>query len=303
MQDIEVEVTLKAGQRYSCVLPSDSELLHDLYVGLATAQQHGSPESDTIMQLPLHDGKAACTFMSSSLISVITRPPVLAQPMNSGKPAAAPEPVGNVPPYVRIDEFLTPDENAQLLEDALANEQKFEGSSVITDSEKQEDDNVRKSRVLFAVKDMKWRSVFINRIKLHLPHIASTLGVENYEFDDTEIQLTASNDGDFFKRHADADRNEAAVAGRTITFVYYFHRLPKPYSGGDLLLYDNNFGQSAHERGSNVTTIAPENNCLVAFSSHQLHEVDMVRCPSREFADSRFTINGWFRREVAPGTS
>lgn len=298
MQNIEVEVTLTGGQRHSCLLPSNSELLHDLYVCLATAQQ-GQHQPATILQIPLDDGKAACSFMSSSLVSVITRPAVLVQPQDEVQPDPAGNPSIDYPAYVRIDDFLTPDENGDLLNYAIANEQHFEGSKVITDSKEQSDDTVRKSRVLFAVKDANWRGVFIKRIKLHLPHIASALGVQNYEFDDNEIQLTASNDGDFFKRHADSGQVVAKTTGRIITFVYYFHKLPKPYSGGDFLLYgrDTNHPQYCH--GSNVTAIAPVNNCLVAFASHQWHEVDMVRCPSGEFSDSRFTINGWLRRGSA----
>lgn len=299
MRNIEVEVTLKGGQSQSCVLPSNSELLHDLYVCLAAAQQSGAQYPGTIMQLPLDDGQAAWTFMSGSLVSVTTRPAVLIQPQEPAQPVQVDRPTGSNPAHVRIDDFLTPEENAQLLDYTLENKQQFEGSTVVTDSKKTSDASTRKSKVLYAVSKTRWRSVFIDRLKLHLPHIAPTLGVDSYNFDDDEIQLTSSNDGDFFKQHSDSDRNNAAVAGRTITFVYYFHKLPKPYSGGDLLLYAGGAGQPEHDRGSNVTAIAPQNNCLVAFASHQLHEVDMVRCPSGDFADSRFTINGWLRRGSA----
>lgn len=297
MRDIHVEVTLTGGQSRSCTLPSNSELLHDLYVCLAAAQQSGQQAQGTIMQLPLDDGQAAWTFMSSSLISVTTRPPVLVQPQNTVQPAQGPQQASAIPPHVVIDDFLTPEENTELLDFALENEDRFEGSTVITDSKKTVNNATRKSRVLFAIGETKWRNVFIDRLKLHLAHIAPTLGFDNFTFDKDEIQLTASNDGDFFKRHSDSDRNEAAVASRTITFVYYLHKTPKPYTGGDLLLYGGNAGQPDHERGSNVLAIAPMNNCLVAFASHQLHEVDIVRCPSGEFSDSRFTINGWLRRE------
>lgn len=293
MREIEVEVTLKGGQSQSCVLPSNSELLHDLFVLLAGAPLADGQHKGTIMQLPLDDGHAAWTFMSDSLVSVTTRPPVLIQPRQTAEQVGAHWPTAIGPAHVRIDDFLTPAENADLLNYALANEQHFEGSTIIADAKKTTDDSTRKSRVLFAIGDSKWRSVFINRIKLHLPHILPVLGLDDFKIDDEEIQLTASNDGDFFKQHSDSISSEAAVASRTVTFVYYFHKLPKPYAGGDLLLYQG------HEHGGCVTAIAPQNNCLVAFASHQLHEVDMVRCPSRKFSDSRFTINGWLRRGKA----
>ncbi|MBE9012911.1 2OG-Fe(II) oxygenase, partial [Pseudanabaenaceae cyanobacterium LEGE 13415] len=42
--------------------------------------------------------------------------------------------------------------------------------------------------------------------------------------------------------------------------------------------------------------IQPINNSIIFFPSHFLHEVLPVSCPSRQFADSRFTLNGWIRR-------
>lgn len=299
MREIQVEVTLKGGQSRTCVLPSDSEMLHDLYVSLANAQQSGPMDPGTIVQLPLDDGQAAWTFMSGSLISVTTRPPVLVQPREASQPGLQNQPGGIAPAYVCIDDFLTPDENVQLLQYALENEDRFEGSTVISGAKTAQDDFHRKSRVLYAVGEGKWRKTFMNRLKLHLPHIAATLGFDDFTFDKDEIQLTASNDGDFFRAHSDSNRDEAATASRTITFVYYFHRLPKPYSGGDLLLYGNDTVRPVLEHGSNVTALAPKNNCLVSFASHQLHEVDMVHCPSGEFSDSRFTVNGWLRRDNA----
>ena len=299
IRNIEVEVTLKGGQGHACILPSNSPLLHELYVALAHGDRPDPPQPGILLQLPLQGGTAAVSFLSTSLVSVTTKPAVLIQPQLSAA-ASQNSPVALKPPaYFRIDDFLTPDENSQLLEYALANEENFEGSSVITDKQRRSNPQFRKSRVLFSIHKMKWRQVFINRIKLHLPQIASALGEENFQFDDNEVQLTASNDGDFFKRHADSDRNSAEVSGRIITFVYYFHQTPKPYAGGDLLLYSEDAGRPAYDSGSNVIAIAPQNNCLVAFESHLWHEVDMVRCPSGKFADSRFTINGWLRREIS----
>jgi Rps23 Pro-64 3,4-dihydroxylase Tpa1-like proline 4-hydroxylase len=37
-------------------------------------------------------------------------------------------------------------------------------------------------------------------------------------------------------------------------------------------------------------------NQIVFFPSETLHEVLPVECPSGEFADSRFTVNGWLHR-------
>src|SRR5262249_19683336 len=49
-----------------------------------------------------------------------------------------------------------------------------------------------------------------------------------------------------------------------------------------------------------ASTITPRQNTLVLFQSSYDHEVMPVRCPSRKFANSRFTVNGWIIREPAP---
>jgi len=288
MQDIEVEITLAGGRSYNSILPADSPLLRDLYYSLALGQQADAENPNMVLQIPLEDGHAACSFLSSSLVSVVTKPPVLIEPQAYAQAGAAvAQAISAAPTHVRIDDFLTPEENRQLLAFALESDTNFEGSSVITKSGGKEDHQYRKSKVFFAIKDTKWRDVFVNRLKMHLPHITKSLGRPGFAFDEAEIQLTASNDGDFFRRHADADHNEKAVANRVITFVYYFYREPKAYAGGDLLLYGDS--------DQSVTAIEPVNNMLVSFLSDLPHEVDMVRCPSGAFADSRFTINGWLR--------
>ncbi len=293
VRNIDVEVTLTGGLSYSSVLPSNSPILHDLYAALAATHQRDPQQPGVLMQLPLDGGQTACSFMSTSVISVTTRPPVLIQTqpfqdlqVQSGLGPAAPT-------YVRIDEFLTPDENKQLLKFALENEQEFTGSAVTTNI-----DDYRKSRILSAIQDSKWRDIFLARLMVHLPHIMATLDIADFDIETREIQLTASNDGDFFKAHPDASHDKE-VANRAVSYVYYLHRTPRRYAGGNLLFYNGAPGQVSFDRGRDVISIEPQNNCLIAFASNRWHEVDMVRCSSGKFADSRFTVNGWLRREMS----
>ncbi len=295
MQDIEVDVTLTTGKSYSSVLPSDSPLLRDLHVSLAGGRDRANRQSpDILLQLPIDGGHAACSFMSSDVVSIVTRPPVLLQPEQSAQTRQQPA-IGNARNggslHLSIEDFLTPEENRLLLAYALENEPNFTGSSVVVkEPPKDGATPYRKSRVLFSIKDSPWAGVFSSRLRMHLPHILATLGQPERTFASTEIQLTASNDGDFFKRHADVDHSEKSVASRFLTFVYYFHRTPKPYTGGDILFYE-----TQDEALSPVTAVAPENNMLIAFLSERLHEVDLVQCPTQAFEDSRFTVNGWLR--------
>ena len=292
MQDIEVEVTLTTGKSYSSVLPADSPLLRDLFVSVAGGRgQQGRQAPNILLQLPIESGEAACSFMSSDLVSIVTRPPLLiAAGEMPPQVLKTTHGAGGIANYVSIEHFLTPEENRQLFAYATENEPNFTGSKVIIKDGHKEDGQHRKSRVLFSIEASKWQSIFAKRLNLHLPHILDTLGQPERKFTGRELQLTASNDGDFFKRHKDVDHSDKSVANRFLTFVYYFHRNPKPYSGGEILFY-----ASDNEALSKVTAVAPENNLLIAFLSEQSHEVDLVKCHSGEFEDSRFTVNGWLR--------
>jgi Rps23 Pro-64 3,4-dihydroxylase Tpa1-like proline 4-hydroxylase len=298
-RSVEVEVTLAGGSRYFFTLPAASPLLRDLYMALATNGQPAARHPPILLQLPLDGGLASCSFMSTSLVAVITRPPVLVG--QRPDETAAPEPAASLPPptidpapggsaadHVRLDDFLTPHENRQLLDYALASEAEFEGSTVLSALE-----DYRRSRVLFAIERSRWRNVFLNRLRLYLPHIACALNAACSDIGRSEIQLTASNDGDFFKPHPDASPEQEGTAGRKITYVYYFHRMPRPFEGGNLLLYSREPLVSDYASVRAATSIAPQNNCLIAFTSDRWHEIDIIRCPSRRFADSRFTVNGW----------
>ena len=284
MRNVEIEITLTDGQTHSTKLPSDAPLLHELYVGLAL-NASGGQQSGTLVQFPIENGQAAISFMSTALLSIKTRPAVLIQ-----NPTEAAHSARANPKYVCIYDFLTPAENEALLQYALDSEADFEASSVYKErAERIVSEQDRLSRVLFAIKDSEWNSIIIERLKLHLPHIKASLGIADLGYRDLEIQLTASNDGDFFGAHLDATHVEE-VSSRMLTFVYYFHRVPKRFFCGDLLFYGSN---------ETVEAVPPTNNSLIVFASNVMHEVDLVKCPSRSFADSRFTVNGWLRKDVS----
>jgi len=108
-----------------------------------------------------------------------------------------------------------------------------------------------------------------------------------------EVQLTASNDGEFLRAHTDSDNGPLRT--RTVTFVYYCHREPRRFEGGELRI----FGRDTVS-GQNVlkiyNVVQPIQNSVVFFPSESLHEIAPVVCPSHSFNDSRFTLNGWLHR-------
>ena len=132
------------------------------------------------------------------------------------------------------------------------------------------------------------------RVKAALPQVLQTLGMEEFSIADSEVQITASNDGDFFRFHS--DNGSGRVATRHLTFVYFFHREPRQFEGGELRIHDARLEEGRYVSEGSYHSIVPQQNQIVFFPCELLHEITPVGCSSGLFADSRFTLNGWLRR-------
>lgn len=120
-----------------------------------------------------------------------------------------------------------------------------------------------------------------------LPRMFRQLGIEPFHVDDIECNVSVCLDGDFASRHADR------VAGaQRISFLYYFHRTPRRFSGGDLLLYDVPADGPRRRVRHEFTRIVPHDNVLVAFPAERWHEITRVDSRSAEFIDGRFAAAG-----------
>jgi Rps23 Pro-64 3,4-dihydroxylase Tpa1-like proline 4-hydroxylase len=95
--------------------------------------------------------------------------------------------------------------------------------------------------------------------------------------------------------HRDADP-DLPGATRMINYVYYFHKTPRPYTGGELLLFDSDTEVKDSWTRSRFTCVAPEDNSVVFFPPNFYHSVAPIRCPTQDFADSRFVINGHYHK-------
>lgn len=118
------------------------------------------------------------------------------------------------------------------------------------------------------------------------------LGLADFDIGRIELQVTGHGDGGFFSLHRDSSAQPGSPAAtRQITFILYVHRLPRRFSGGDLLLFDSSTGKDLA-----FTRIDPTHNSLVLFQSDHLHTVTRVQCPSEDPLDGRWTVNGWLHR-------
>jgi SM-20-related protein len=196
---------------------------------------------------------------------------------------------------VVLDEFLAPQELEALARFTLEHEADFSASEVV--SPDADDGGVvnyehRRSRVLMDL--AQHQDVMLERIKTVLPQVLDQLGMEEFSIAGVEVQVTASNDGDFFHFHS--DNGSDRVAARHLTFVYFFHREPRSFEGGELRIHDARWEGSTYVSQGSYQTIVPRQNQIVFFPCELLHEITPVNCASLQFADSRFTLNGWLRR-------
>jgi SM-20-related protein len=194
---------------------------------------------------------------------------------------------------VVLDEFLAPAELEALTHFTLSREREFEASEVVSPTEEGGIVNYehRRSRVLMDLEEQQ--TVMLDRIKAALPQVLEQLHMENFPIAEVEAQITASNDGDYFHFHS--DNASDPVGSRHLTFVYFFHREPRQFQGGELRIHDARRQADAYVSEGSYQTIVPQQNQIVFFPCQLMHEITPVSCPTGLFADSRFTLNGWLR--------
>lgn len=125
------------------------------------------------------------------------------------------------------------------------------------------------------------------------------LGMEPFEVCHLEMEMVAHQDGAFYKRHIDTmldAEGERRTADRCLTAVYYFHAMPKGYSGGELRMHS----LAPVENGGSFLDVPIQRDMLLLFPSWLPHEVRPVFCPGGDFLQSRFAINCWCNR-ARPG--
>ena len=138
---------------------------------------------------------------------------------------------------VVLDEFLAPQELEELMRFTLEHEADFQHQrSGFAQRRKAESSimTTARSRVLMDLG--KHQDVMLERIKAVLPQVLEPTGHGGVSIAAVEAQVTASNDGDFFHFHS--DNGSERVASRHLTFVYFFHREPRQFEGGELRIHD-----------------------------------------------------------------
>ena len=304
-REIKVKLLLAGGQSALLVVPPEHPLLAQLLATVAAADGVAQPAHPAVFQIPMEGGRASLAFAAHQLVGVITDPAVVIQseapteakvtvPVASAAVAAAAaasaaQGHGNIirHPIVQLDGFLSGAEVAWLMELVFAAESRFIPSGV---SDNKED--YRQSLMLPAPDELQ--RLMIGKIKAAMPEVMPQLRLGQFPIGHIECQVTASVDGSYFKAHTDAGANETYK--RQFTYVYYFNREPKGFTGGELRIYDDTIRNGKLAATESFQTVEPRHNSIVFFQAAVMHEVMPVSMPSKQFRDSRFTVNGWIDR-------
>ena len=190
-------------------------------------------------------------------------------------------------PFVRLTNFLTPTQQKRLCMSIRAARDQFVPAMVGKGDVRPE------TRAAWTANRRMVQGVrpwFGPKLRSVLPHVRARLRVVALHRARIEMDVTVYLGGQFYKGHR--DNTEERHRLRKLSYVYYFHRQPRRFAGGDLLLYDTDPETSRATAGA-FTRIEPVYNSLVLFPSDAYHEITPVECEARDFLDGRFTVNGW----------
>lgn len=191
-------------------------------------------------------------------------------------------------PTATFDEFLAAHEADALLSFALANEKRFEPSTVVRPDGQAVD---RQARFSFDFRGEleEWANPISRAIRARAGELADSVGVPRFAVGRLELTLSAYRDGCFYTAHIDTltgnERKEIKGA-RALTAVYYVNRQPARFTGGVLELVPL-VGKG------DPFPLPPRHNRLVAFPSMALHRVTRASVPGDRFEDARFSVNCW----------
>jgi Rps23 Pro-64 3,4-dihydroxylase Tpa1-like proline 4-hydroxylase len=193
-------------------------------------------------------------------------------------------------PAAIIDDFLAPDDARALLDFALAQEADFSPSQITSAGDTIVKSQTRRS-LSFGGDLGALIAPFTAAVAQASERLRAETGCAAFGGNLSDLDLVAHLDGHLFKRHVDTTtglNRMLTPADRVLSVVYYLHREPRAFSGGDLVMHAL--------MGDEQRVITPRHNRLVAFPSIAPHEVRPISLPGDNFADARFSLVCWLGR-------
>ena len=188
-----------------------------------------------------------------------------------------------------MTDFLPPASCDRLLRDVLAARERFAPATMRMrkDAGKILNRKARNALVLDEPATRDVRSWFLPKLRAALPEALWRLRMEDLDVGRIDTEVTVHPRGGFFAAHRD---KSPGARHRIVSCVCFFHRAPRPFAGGDLLLHDA--GRAEGSPSGVFSRVEPLRGGIVFFPGDCLHEITPVACGA-EFGDGRFTVNGW----------
>lgn len=198
-------------------------------------------------------------------------------------------------PFVRVENFLPRAEHELVFAIALALAPRFAVARVGPAKDRRVDDSHRRGLGLDDVDCDELTALLAPKLHALLPSIQRRLRLSPRSAPDHigRMDLAACPHGGFTRTHRDTGSRR--YADLRLNAIYFFHRQPLAFHGGDLLLYDTDIEAGRYNRFA-FSRIAPASNSLVVLPTSCYHEVTEVASRSNTFADVRLSATVVLRR-------
>lgn len=195
------------------------------------------------------------------------------------------------PPHALIRDFMTQAELSQIWDFTQTHMDAFQASGAYNSQDPRNTALTRRSRILDGPDNGTMATLIFPKLQALMPKLWPQLHMRPTPLNKLECQITSHGDGDFFGIHI--DNGAPSIAYRQVSYVFYFHREPKQFSGGLLRLYNTLIEGGTAKCGNHAADIDPPRNSVIIFPPSIYHEVTPIRCASSALADQRLTMNGW----------
>ena len=202
--------------------------------------------------------------------------------VTAGEPLPAAPPDGlHAAPFVRIRDFLSHDERERLLSAALAMRGLFAPGGVGRGAARKVSSLERRALETRLSSREDVRGWLVPKVREMLPKLSMLLRIDGLDRCRMGLSMVAHPDGGFGTRH----RDDSSLAG-----ICYFHRDPRPFTGGDLLLWDTEVETGRHCDVFGFSRVEPAAGSIVFYPGTYMHEVTPVACEPNDFAAARFSV-------------
>ena len=189
-------------------------------------------------------------------------------------------------PFVRVENFLPRTEQERVLAIALSLAPRFRKARLGRGEHRRVNESKRRGLAIESVGCEALHGLLAPRIAPLLSSIQERLRLGPKAPRFTQLALAAYPHGGFGVAHSDG--GPRAYPQLRLNAVYFFHRQPLAFAGGDLLLYDTDIENGTPSRFA-FSRIAPTSNSLVLLPPSYFHAVTQVASRSRALHDARLS--------------